>query len=670
MKKYLLTGLAVASTALTDVSAHGGVYRGPGDVVPPNPGGGRGTAGAPGGGAPGPNTPGGGAPGPLTGPAVPGAGTGGLGPANAPRGATTPRGGAEIGDDFTRWSFWWEFNKDRFINLRDALALGGPATRSEEIYYGGALRESGSETMRPTRSQIVADVLPALHRALASTTNRDITTACMVAMAKIGADHPTFKVLPLLEERLRDKDQEIRETAAIAMGISQMPEALPTLLELIADTPRAREIADRSEIDVRTRTFAAYGVGLIAHASSRHDLKTAVFRSLRAEFEKTSDRNLKIGTIHAMRLIRIGNASEAEQELRSELIDVLWNYYTKPLGPSDQQIQAHVPAVVAAVLGRSDDASKYKTRLLDELAEKFGKRSISAYQSATLALGQLCGPGPEDAAARRALSAYVADGRDQQTRHFAMIAMAQIGGDENRTALLQHLAKGTDQERSWAALALGVMAFEAYGRAGKEATPDATVGRALLDVLRTEKNPEVTTAVAIGLGLCRWLDAAPELRKLLQKYRKDDDRAGYFSLGLALMHDHESKDLLRDIVKTSSRRPALIRQAAVALGKLGDQAIAEDLLTILNDGAPNVAKLSAVASALSFIGDRRSIKPLTNMLFDTSITELSRAFVAAALGGIADKESLPWNAKIGANINYRAAVETLTNQNSGILDIL
>jgi hypothetical protein len=58
------------------------------------------------------------------------------------------------------------------------------------------------------------------------------------------------------------------------------------------------------------------------------------------------------------------------------------------------------------------------------------------------------------------------------------------------------------------------------------------------------------------------------------------------------------------------------------------------------------------------------------MLFDTQLGALSRAFAAVALGGIADKEPLPWNSRIAVNINYRASVETLTNQSTGILDIL
>jgi HEAT repeat protein len=136
------------------------------------------------------------------------------------------------------------------------------------------------------------------------------------------------------------------------------------------------------------------------------------------------------------------------------------------------------------------------------------------------------------------------------------------------------------------------------------------------------------------------------------------------------MSSQRSVDDIRNIVTTSTRRPDLLKQAAIALGKLGDKTVADVLLKILNEPEKNVAKLSAVASALAYIGDRRTIDPLADMLFDESITELSRAFAAVALGGVADKENLPWNSKIGGDMNYRAAVETLTNGVAGILDIL
>jgi HEAT repeat protein len=80
--------------------------------------------------------------------------------------------------------------------------------------------------------------------------------------------------------------------------------------------------------------------------------------------------------------------------------------------------------------------------------------------------------------------------------------------------------------------------------------------------------------------------------------------------------------------------------------------------------------MSAISQALAYVGDRSTVTPLRDMLLDERLTPLTRAFAAVALGGIADKEKLPWNSKIGRNMNYRAAVETLIQSGNGILEIL
>ena len=67
---------------------------------------------------------------------------------------------------------------------------------------------------------------------------------------------------------------------------------------------------------------------------------------------------------------------------------------------------------------------------------------------------------------------------------------------------------------------------------------------------------------------------------------------------------------------------------------------------------------------------RRPTDPLVDLLLDEQRTGLSRAFAAVALGGIADRRNLPWNSELVIGVNYRAAVETLTNGISGVLDIL
>ena len=76
------------------------------------------------------------------------------------------------------------------------------------------------------------------------------------------------------------------------------------------------------------------------------------------------------------------------------------------------------------------------------------------------------------------------------------------------------------------------------------------------------------------------------------------------------------------------------------------------------------------ATAIGFIGDRRSIQPLKQLLFDEQLGDLCGAFAAVALGGVADKAPLPGTSTMGVNMNYRASVETLTDGQAGILDIL
>ena len=262
----------------------------------------------------------------------------------------------------------------------------------------------------------------------------------------------------------------------------------------------------------------------------------------------------------------------------------------------------------------------------------------------------------------------------RQTRYFSLIALGQIGGIENRNQLVLVLHEGIKAlEKPWAALALGVYAhgvFEAAEQAGRSAEPDRLIGEQMHRAILENKNPDVVAALAIGLGLARYREAADDIRDLLQKYRVKDELAGYLCIGLALMDDQASKDQINMIVERSVRRPELLRQAAIALGKLGDKSVTDLLQTMLVEGGQNLAKMSAVASALGFIGDRRTLGPLEDMLFDESLANLTRAFAAVALGGVIDKEPLPWNSKIGTDINYRAVVETLTSGGTGILDIL
>ncbi len=694
MKKLVLSGLCLAGLcALPDtVNAHGGQYRGPGDVVPPSPGGGRGTGGPGGpttGGPSGPSAPG------PSGPTTPGASGPATGGPSGPGGggaASTGQRGMQISDDLTRWEFWWEFNKDPFIRLREAVISSGPKTGSDDFYLGAGRKSDAKDSLRPTQEQIMGEILPVLKRSLDDTLERDfdIISSCLVAMAKVGKDHQDFKLYDVFRTRLTANNQEIRETAALALGIAgptgMAKEQFQLLADLVANSDAGKKASEASQVNERTRSFAAYGLGLASYLTADLDLKRQAFEALKPILDPKapkSDRNLRVAAIHGISLLKLGTDRPEETKLLDEAVAVLEEYYTTKMGAGDQLIQAHCATAIAKLIGRNHPrADHFKAMFAKDLERKNKDRAQSRdiQRSAALALGQLVRPNnskdkkdnPDHEYNKLLLDSWH-DSKDQQTKFFSILALGQIGGELNRSAILKEFDKAKTLEKPWCALALGVYSFFKYEeqKSGGSAVPEELIGETLYDAFRKEKNPNLIGSLAVALGLNKYTEAADAMRSKMLQNVQQEAMAGYLCIGLALMNDTTSILDISRVVDEATRRPELLQQAAIALGKLGDKKVADQLRRLMVDeGGTNLAKLSAIASALGFIGDQRSVTPLKQMLDDTSISQLSRAFAAVALGGVADKELLPWNSKIAVNTNYRAAVETLTNQTSGILDIL
>ena len=594
MKKLLLSGLCCAGliALLPDTGrAHGGQYRGPGDVVPPGPGGG-GRTGGPGG----PTTGGPGAPsapapgGPATGgPAGPTTG-GPAAPGGAPGGPTTGGGGGgPPPDDLTQWNFWWEFNKDPFIRLREEVLQGGPQTGSDDFYLGQTRRSDAKDSMRPTDAQIQNEILPALKKAVDSTDQRDINSSCMIAMAKIGADHADFKLRDVFVPRLKRGDSEIRETAALSLGIAAIAgeEEVKLLCGLVRDKDPGRA-AYGGEIDPRTRSFAAYGLGLTANKTTKLEIKREAFEALKEILadKKISVRDIKVAAINGMATLNIGQTSDAEKALLNEVVDALKAYYMEPLGSGEQLIQAHCPPAIARLIGRNHPrADEFKELFAADIEEKgkVKRSSIFIPQSCVLALGRLTQPFddkddkkyPDNRYSKLLLDTWN-NHKDVQTRNFTMISLAYIGGKENLQVMLKLFPKvQKNQERPWVALGLGLYQFFQF-EAGKT-DPETIIAETLSDELKKQKEPSIVGALAIALGLSRSLDAADEMRSRMRDNIEREDMAGYLCIGLALMKDSRAIEEIRNILPKAARRFTLLQQAAIALGKLGDKRVAEDL---------------------------------------------------------------------------------------------
>jgi hypothetical protein len=668
--------MLVAFSLATTLLAHGGQYRGPSDVKPPAPGG-NSPAGGP--------TKGGG--GGSAGPSGPSSSSGGSSSPSpsGTRGPSKARGLA-LGDDLGRWEFWWEFTKDPYLRLRDQLFVQVQAPEDGFVARGGRLRPA---VARP-RPEDLDRVARALHAAAAANEQRDLETGCLVALAKIGRDQPEWRVADLMLPKLAAHDQEMRETAALALGIHGNADAATIALlgDLVADAPAARARSGGAAVNERTRSFAAFAIGLLLARNPQPAAAVALCAPLLAVLAAPREhgRELKVAVVEALGQFPVASHHDG---LRARAVDALGAYYLQDLGAGERLLQAHVPPALSRLLGHDDPAAArwrevFATDLRAGLAATRSGfeqvRGADPYlaQSCVLALGKMCRPwqddaSPDAAVAQLLLTTY-RDHRDEQTRSFALLALANAGGARVRDWLLREMDRAKAVlEKPWCAMALGVLSArraQADVAAGRVPDLDPVVAAALANAFAAARTPAAISAVGLAVGLVGDASAAPSLRSALAEYTHQDDVAGYLALALGLLRDKDAVPQLRDLLRDAHRRPFVMMQCARALGLLGDHATADMLCQELATGDTSLVRLSAIAQAVGQIGDRRSLEPLLRMLADDRLTGITRAFAAVALGTVCDKDPLPWNANYASHTNYRAATDTLTDGQSGILDIL
>lgn len=696
MQKFLLASTLLMGGAFLvgDLGAHGGTYRGPGDTVPP------GAGGDPGEGAPtGPVTPGG----PGT---PPGTGGNPLGPATGPNTPpqgggprSTPGSGFNVAADLSQWSFWWEFNKDGFLNLRQALDQE-VITGDGSYWLGDGAKAQGRTTVRPSRAQIEEDIVPALLAALESETNKDIVTGCLIALAKIGdrvdeSGHSQFQ--ETLADFLTHANQEIRETAAIALGILANPGSLDLLEALVFNRELGQRAVGSNEVDLRTRSYAAYGLGLVGARNDSPEVRERIVASLLEALPMThgmSSPDVGVAVVSSLGLVPL-QATPAPLEPDAAVITIpqqieaLLEFFGNVR--HDRFVRAHVPTAVARLYAAYEgsaspaDAAQIKAQLapalLLPLDRKQGRELESEVRMASaLALGLVGDADTEglDAEIREALIGAAEDPL-RQVRKFALIGLAKSaaragqdpdqtkrGRDETVDYLVRNMERGRSGVERWAGVAAGVYAFQMS--ASGEAAP-ASLFSSLSKQLDQAKAVDDIGAFAVAAGLFGNKQSVEELLERLDKTAQDEAR-GYVALALGMLGDRRAIDPIQEVVRESEYRPSLLKQAAVALGLLGDREASLALVEMLGE-AKGLATQAALASALGQIGDRDSIDLLVEMLGDSTLTDTARGFAAVSLGLVAEKEMLPWNEKLSRDVNYRAATPTLNSTaGTGVLNLL
>ncbi len=538
---------------------------------------------------------------------------------------------------------------------------------------GDGSTKAAAPDRRPLETELIDQVIPAIVRSLDMTASPDVSGAGIVALAKIGRTHPTIDVPAQLRSRLGRGSQEVRETAALTLGLCGLGEVFEDLVELAADSPAGRRIAGRNPVDERVRAFALYGLGLAGRNSTDSAQKRRIFE-IAAKLlaaRRIDDRDVSAAAVASLGVLRPDPSIADQKRLQWETIAVLEKFLAQDHGRGDEVVQAHVPTAIARLLGRgaTTDHLRFVEAWIRALEAQ--RRTDPVLQSMALALGEIALPRESGGSAEPAsvlLEKLYERGKDQPTRFFALMSLAKIGGEANREFLLRELPRGQKgNERPWLALALGVLVREDQERGG---APDAAVAALLMRTLREVENDDARAASAIALGLMRHRPAVDDMLKLLVKHRRRDQLAGYLCVGLGLIGDSTAIPTIAAVLGEAEFRPGLLAQAAIGFALLDPIGAGQALAGMLRSKDESVGRLAGIAIAFRYIGDRRAIPPLLSVLAERDIPDLARAFVLAALGGTCDRGDLPWNEPFARGVNYRAPITTLANGVNGILDIL
>lgn len=698
MKRYLLS-IAAAAAGLVAFApgafAHGGQFRGPvggipngprepSDPTPPPP--------------PDPTTP----PPPTT-PSDP---TTPTPPPSTPTTPTTPvappttngelptSGGKKTPPSLDQWQFWWGYNNDDILNIKDSI-YSIKRTQQGVISDVGGATGARSDSTRATAKQVHDVLIPALLRIIQDPDHKldpgpDTASAAYIALAKVSDDPSHIQVLM---DAIVDKNgkknsavhQTVNESAAIALGLLRRTDAKLQLDR--KDLDRVRDflfsVYENNDLQMRTRGFAMIALGLLAdQPTGRTRTPTSGGGGLFYTPDTSSMNQVTIDRIvdelrhsykdpqmYVVALLALG--MQQPTDVTKDILEMLKECALKGKlfkEPCDDLVSSYAALAIGKLGGESEIGSMLNALTINQTQS-------NTKRSAAIALGLL---GRRiDGPARGTLAAQIVQAlekvKEMTTKNFGIISLAyllQADAEAQHTDVLNakgvkladyflKLARdGRYSERPYGALALGLI-----GRSIGEKPSIVEYGEfrmhsieALRDGLKeTKMDRRSRGAFAIALGMLQDEGSKAELKALVADKSEDKELRGYsaVALGLIGIPDPDVVKVIKDALRERSSEE-LRQQTAIALGLLQSPDTVPTLLKEMQE-ADSQNVLGQVVLALAKIGDSRAIQPLVDILNDTSRPDLTRALACAGLGLIGDLERIPSFARLSKDINYRAS---------------
>ncbi len=676
--RSLILGALIGALALPavapDAHAHGGQYRGPGgalppglrephDPVPPPPPPPTGQPPV----TPPPTTPGrGGPPQPLTPGGDPQPTTPGTDPLSGGSGRPKKAKATITADS---WVFWYEYNKDTLEELkRHIYAL----SRSVNSPFGSTLAEAGarSGSRQATRALVKSQVIPTLLWAIdpKNVKHQDIESAAYIALAK-ATDDPAH--LELIQKGTASKNGVTAESCCLALGLLRRDRGAEQFDAVTLD--RAREflfgIFENDKLRARQRAFAAFAIGMLGDqpsGSGDYDGSTATTARLFALLEMPLEHpDLGASVFQAIGMQPPASFTENQ---RAMLRDAAAKGRIHK-----RDLQDYTAAYATAALGKIGDPAA-DLHLLRRLAQS-RRVGLNVQRSAAIGLGTLGARATPEL--RREVARDIVQSvsrkrmREQTARNLALISLAYLvqadirsdvaavlGDERVRSFLLDQVENGRLSERTYAALALGLICrevgdnaaiplFHEFSIAAREAMRHGLESKAL--------SKRGRAAFAVSLGIAGDSKSVKPLVALVANEKEDAELRGYSAIALGHI-GLARRDVLTAIRGALlSKRSERLRQAsAAALGMLADGE-AVPLLTEELANARSQSTKGQVVVALAKLGDERAIQPLIDSLKSEKEQELTRALACAGLGIVGDINWVPALSTISKNINWRAS---------------
>ncbi len=502
---------------------------------------------------------------------------------------------------------WWLHSRDFFLEIRARRQAARAAARGESTpgetpaappVRDPATRERGLEALR----------------AAARSTEVPLAVNALVAL---GAARDTAS-LPMLVEMADDPslDVRIRWTAIFALGLlgDHLVDGRAHLRSIVLDPTRREE----------ERAFPCFGAAL---APDRWILPTLAGL---AKVRETR-RDVPAVALFALGVMRDPLALSEMAPLTSGAAaerDPDWIFRA-------------TGAAAIGMVGAPEGVPPLMRALSDDI--------VAVRRQAVLSLGALLTPA--DGTALSAVARFLRTERDATTRSYAAISLAESGWPGAEAPLTDLLVNGDTLERSFAAVALGVLV-----RTSKDDALAARVRPLLRRRLGEASADEARRSLVLAVALSGDRTAAPVIRRMATEACDPPTMCSYV-VAFGLLGDRDARPLLFDILRDQNYI-YLREDAGRALGMLGDETSIGILAGILGGHETDYLRGSA-ALALGYIVEPDEAGPLVRALADTRETPSVRALCAKALGRVFDRGTLPFFSHLTRHLDPLVSVECL-----------